>query len=65
MDGKDTERNFVNIPLIVARRTATNSDKYKSVATSVERIIEFLSDITESEDEESIEIIEKIKRYKD
>lgn len=76
LDGKDTERNFVNIPLIVARRTATNSDKYKSVATSVERIIEFLSDITESEDEESIEIIEKtqmnnddefekIKRYKD
>lgn len=76
LDGKDTERNFVNIPLIVARKTATNSDKYKSVATSVERIIEFLSDITESEDEESIEIIEetqmnnddefeKIKRYKD
>lgn len=73
LDGKDTERNFVNIPLIVARKTPTNSDKYKSIATSVERILEFLSEITESDDEETIEetetdngdVFEKIKKYKD
>lgn len=76
LDGKDTERNFVNIPLIVARKTATNSDKYKNITISVERILEFLSEITESDGEEAVETIEetetdnddvfeKIKKYKD
>lgn len=43
LDGKDTEKNKVNIPFINARKTDTSSLQFKKIADDLEMSVNFLN----------------------